>query len=201
MTQNNGNGSTAPIGVHEEISQRLAVITPEQFVAPDLTRGENDHIVAIATDGIKRLFTLRTLLADELDEIAANGRKMAMQNLLTLLKVSTEEEIGRVSKELQTPGSPLSEQHEAVKRNSNDLELKTSLVELVDKMCWLEVRRQHPELTARPTVGVYSDWNLGWREERDEEEDIEDVFRILRISGHGSASDLSAVLGLDGDGH
>ncbi len=51
--------------VLHEIIERLHNIDPVQCVPPDEEPGPNDHVVAIATPEIKRLYTLRDLIENE----------------------------------------------------------------------------------------------------------------------------------------
>lgn len=152
----------APLGVLEEIEQRLAAITPEQFVTPPDAAGADVHAVCMATDRIKRMFTLRSLLADECDEINDGIRSLAEETVAAMVAKNPH---------LNFQGSapdddPIFKAGETkFLQLRSEREEKASLGVLVDKILWIDVRRQHPDLKDKSAIGVYGDWSIGWREE------------------------------------
>ncbi len=167
-----GNGSTA-IGVLADIIGRLESIKPAQFIAPDTEREKSAHIVATAGDDIKRLFTLRYTLTDQCGELIARGQKMSKAVLKDVLQRGPHE----IHKKLRARGSSALETKEAtlqidsdlrrlrdLREIDSDLRRLRDLREIVNDIFWLEVKRQHPGLADKPTIGIYSDWSLCWQE-------------------------------------
>lgn len=170
-----GNGGTAPQeGVLEEITRRLAAITPEQFITPELTREPDAHFVCMATDSIKRLFTLRSILVEEhnaLLEERARVSKDALKRVMTVGLCKTNEA-------LAIGGSPESVARDTLDRLTDESRRKKLLHKIIDNMCWYEVGNQHRDLRKNDAC-VFSDWSLCWKET---DTDI-DTFRPLDIGG------------------
>lgn len=159
---NTENKSPEPrLGVLAEICARLAAITPEQFVVPEVARSKDATFVCTATDDIKRLFTLRNQLVDEMEELAKSGMEAALEALGDL--GSRNPLI--VAKELTTPGSRTWELQAGMRTRSGAMRQKDHLCEIVDEILWLEIRRQHPDLQDKPAVAIFSDWGLYWLKE------------------------------------
>lgn len=157
----------APLGVLEEIEQRLAAITPEQFVTPPDAAGADVHAVCPATDRIKRMFTLRSLLADECDAINAGMRSLADETVAAIAAKNPDS----ILEEFTADNDIFKAGETKFLRLHSEREEKVTLGNLVDKILWIDVRRQHPDLKDKPAIGVYGDWSIGWREE-DEEIDV-----------------------------
>ncbi|MCR4333477.1 MAG: hypothetical protein NUV60_00430 [Patescibacteria group bacterium] len=156
-----------------DINARLAAITPEQFITPEYVREPGVTVVATATDDVKQLFTLRSLLTDEIEKIADDGVRLA-EKMLTDAMTDPES----ADEQLRTPGSSLLEGTAKLEQMQNELMKLTRLHGIVDKIFWLEVRRQSPALVSKSRVCICSDWSLGWEENREEE------------SGHGRLREL-----------
>ncbi len=143
---NQGTGSaTAPIAVLAEILARLAAITPEQIVPPPQDREEGCHVVVTANDDLKRLFTLRNLLADEHNELVARYRAM--------------DEAG-------------SKDRGEFERLEEQIVAMKILHQIVDQIFWLDARRQHPSFANKRGLGITHDWSLCWRDDVAEEDAV-----------------------------
>ncbi len=188
---NNGNGGpAAPLSVLAEINARLAAITPEQIIAPDTVREETTPVVAMATDEIKRLYTLRALLTNEYNEVVMDGREKAAQFVQDALRFFAE---GNPDGDAQTLDNLLAEQLSVMEKmiagqKRNDIVFKT-----VERLLWTEIRCQDPALTDAPIVAIHNDWSICRRDD-DGDDGAEGTLRILRLSGSGSTDDLLRVL-------
>lgn len=182
-----GNGSTGtPLGVLTEITGLLAAITPEQFTVPPMKCGEGDHAVATATDDIKRLYTLRDRLIDKCSELSASARQLSMGALKDILAKGRT----KAAEELKTPGTPIYEAKVKSEQIIAELERTNSFRDILDRIFWLEVGRQHHDLEDKSIVGIRSDWSLVWKEEDDD-----DGTRIEISLVGGNVADLAAMLG------
>lgn len=181
-----GNGS-ASLGVLAEITGLLAAITADQFTAPNAEMEDGDHVVATANDDIKRLFVLRNRLSDKHNELA----KSADLSLADLTEYLFKHGQHKAVAELEIPGSPMFEAEAKLKRTIAEMQGVGSLHKIVDGIFWLEVRRQHPDLEGKSTVGIRSDWSLVWTE--DDDDDMGGIG--IRVVGSGSLSDLFEMIG------
>lgn len=170
----------APLGVLEEICGRLASLTPEQFLLPELKREESMHFVCYATDEIKRLHTLRFILANEETVIQKEGWSTATEALRDARSKSAKE----VLKELRTPGSSIFKMRARMKKLSNEMLMKIKTVEIVVDIFWAEVRRQ-PGLENSSRVCICSDWSLCWREEDAESLGLDLILETMLASMAG----------------
>lgn len=155
---------TAPTGVLQEISARLAAITPEQFIAPGEKREEGATFVVFANDEVRRLFTLRTQLANEYEAAEAKMKSLAKESLQTLSDAVASKGPRGFKEEALDPTSLFWANKTEIERMSNELRRLGSFAEIVDKMFWFDVRSQHPDIADSPWVGIASDWSL-WRKE------------------------------------
>lgn len=186
MTKGNGSAG-ASLGVLAEITGLLASITPEQFIAPPEGQEDGDHVVAVATDDVKRLYVLRDRLTDKYNELVKSARTLSegiMKDILVNGPLMTHVE-------LNTPGSPMYEAEAKLKRKLAELQNADTLRRIVEDVFWLEVRRQHPDLEDKSIVGICSDWSLVWTDEKDEEDDTRGI--SIEIVGSGT---LAGILGL-----
>lgn len=186
MTKGNGSESTS-LGVLTEITALLAAITPEQFTAPPAGQEDGDHVVAMATDDVKRLFTLRDRLIGKCNEFTKITRPLS-EGLMMGIFINGQH---KASVELNTPGSPMYEAEAKLKRALVELQSVNSFLQIVDGIFWLEVRRQHPDLEDKGTIGIRSDWSLVWMDEENEEDDTRGI--SIEIVGSGT---LAGILGL-----
>jgi hypothetical protein len=170
----NGNGAAPVLSVVDDIRQRLEAIREEDFIAPSKEREAGAHFVCEASDSVKRLYTLRALLNREAMDVARVGANIAM----TLM--------------FETPGSPeAASSIEKARSQRVALDQANTFGEIVDRIFWLEVRRQHADLQSNTVVCVYCDWSLCW-EEADESDGA--TFEIVSM-GHGSLAELLALAG------
>lgn len=182
-----GNGSAgASLGVLAEITGLLAAITPEQFTAPPVEQKDGDHIVAVATDDVKRLFTLRDRLIGKCNEFMKITRPLS-EDLMMGILINGQH---KANVELNTPGSPMYEAEAKLKRALVELQSANSFLQIVDGIFWLEVRRQHPDLEDKSVVGIRHDWSLLWREEESGTSGIS-----IKLVAGGSLDDLAEMLG------
>jgi hypothetical protein len=155
------NTATTP-EVPEEIEQRLAALTPEQFVTPPQDE-TGAHFVCPATDRIKRLFTLRSHLANECLAIGISMRNVAKETVAAIAAKNPSS----VLQELTADNDLYKAGETKFQQLNLELKEKFSLAVLINKTLWPEVRRQHPDLKDKSLIGVYGDWSIGWREESD----------------------------------
>ena len=185
---NQGNSSTATtVEVLAELTTRLAAITLEQFIAPEYTCKKKDHIVVIASDTLKRLYTLRKMLVHEAETLSKIGIGLAAKCMDELSKKSKD----AIRKELATPESPLLQNQAEMEKLAGQVEALKSLANVVNEIFWLDARRQNPELTTKHHIGISKDWGLFWCED----EDNDDFgIRIKIFSGAPLADALSEML-------
>lgn len=156
-----GNGSaTVPFVVLNEIMARLKELTPDQYIAPEVARESDTCLAAMASEDIKRLYTLRVTLMDESEKI----KMRAVQLSREAAKYIETKSPAALDVELKMPNSRLSKLKAGIERVKQKLLLKNMLAKVVDGMFWLEVITQHPDLQGKTSVGIYKDWSLCWRE-------------------------------------
>ena len=169
MTQSNALVVSTK-SVIAEILERLAALTPEQFIEPDMQPDATYRAVGEANDEIKRIFTLRSIACDEHNVL---GKSIAA----TMDKLTEEMKRAKTNKDkvkaLQAivaleddPETRLLQAEMSRKRNFHDI---------IDKIFWLELRRQYPELKDKPSISVRKNWTVGWCE-RDDTEALSDIF-------------------------
>jgi len=155
----------SPKSVIAEIVERLAALKPEQFIEPDMQPDADYRAVGEASDDIKRLFTLRSMACNE---HSALGKPIA----------TTVEKIHQEMKRAKTNKDKV-EALQAIVALEDDLETlrlvaemarKRSFHDIVDKIFWLELRRQYRELDDKPCVSVRKNWTVGWCEKDETEE-------------------------------
>ena len=168
-----------------EILERLAALKPEQFIEPDLRPDANYHAVGEANDDVKRLFTLRSIACDE-------------HNLLGKSIVATVEKIHQEMKRAKTNKDKVKALQEIVELEDDpetlrlmaEMARKRSFHDIVDKIFWLEIRRQYPELSEKPSVSVRKNWTVGWCEK----DDSEDPHGFDVLFGGGGQPEIPAEL-------
>ena len=195
-----GNGKTMGLAL-AEIMTRLAAVQPEQFVTPPIAREEGVHFVAIASDETKRLFTLRVMLGDECASIRKEGKDLAMKSAVALAEKLgggiTYRDIMRnphrlLEKADQNMRKAMEETTAELERIEERLDMVEGLGKIVNGLFWREVKLQHPDLANKPTIAIYSDWSLCWKEM-----DAMDEMRIELMGGGGLAA-LHELLGMRG---
>lgn len=154
MKQEDGE-AVAPLTVRAEIDKRLAELVPERFIASPMKRTSDTHFVCMATDEIKRLHTLRELMANKREALVKRNLEIARDAKERIFSIGRSEG----NNELKTPGSPLFVANETMSHLDGELRRTNSLGELVDVLLWLEVRRQHADLETKP-VCICDDWSL-----------------------------------------
>lgn len=157
--------ATAPKGVFDELAERLAAITPEQVVVPKGDIKKGDHVVATATDHIKRLHTLRSQLAREHDALIDKKRALVEE----ITKYVDQKDLDTLLVELRNPGSRASDDKVKLDQVCAEIRVARDLHDVVDTFLWIDVERQHPDLLMNDCVGIRSDWSLVWREEEESE--------------------------------
>lgn len=118
----------------EQVAERLAAITPEQFVAPKQDREKNATFVCVATDQIKRLYTLRALLNKQVHELTEKG--------LAILEEAD------------------AQSHKTLDQLNLQARQITALLDVVEAVLWFEIRDQSPDLMRQQVVSISSDWSL-----------------------------------------
>ena len=155
--------AAASLTALEEINLRLAAIVPEQFVTPSLERDRDAHVACIATEQIKRIFTLRIILTDEIDALKRVWNE-AFSEGLKIIFSNGPDRVFNVTKEMKTVGSPLQVADEKIMRLANNIVQKRSFAKIVDELFWTEVRRQHEDLQEHYRLCICKDWSLCWRD-------------------------------------
>lgn len=138
-----------------EIVSKLAVITPEKYIEPNMGAGPGFCAIAEANDEVKRLYTFASMIREEhnalgkqLAAFEAKIKKATRGNLFDSLRVLAHGEIP---------------EHEIKKLEElcGSLQKQRSLHNTVSELLWLEVRRQHLDLAKSPMVGIRRNWLLG----------------------------------------
>lgn len=186
MTKGNGSAG-ASLGVLVEIMGLLAAITPEEFIAPPTGQEDGDHVVAVATDAVKRLYVLGGRLTDKCNELIKSSRPLSEGIMKDILANGPR----KAHVELNTPGSPMYEAEAKLKRALAELQSADSLRQIVESILWIEVRRQHPDLENKGSVGIRSDWSLVWTEEKDDTDGIS-----IKVVSSGNLAGLAEMFGL-----
>lgn len=199
---NKGNGKTTGLAL-TEIMTRLAAIQPEQYIAPAVAREENAHFVVAANDETKRLFTLRDILAEECLSIRKEGKDLAMKSAIALAEKLggkiTYRDIMRdpsflLEKADRNMRKEMEETTAELERIENRLEMVAGLGKIVNGLFWREVKLQHPDLANKPTISIYSDWSLCWKEAGATETEM----RIEILSDTRGLDVLQQLLGMRG---
>ena len=154
--------------VRTEIQQRLAALTPEQFVAPQRAHEPDAHVACIATDEIKRLYTLHSQLREKCTELSLSAIQMGEAAQRRLL---SEEGVREVIREMRTPDGPALRAVEEMRRTHRELQQVFGLLEIVNDTLHLEILRQHADLFDKSVVYICSDWAICWKEISDDEKD------------------------------
>lgn len=174
MAEQHTETEAPSLGVLAEITARLAAITPEQFIVPEFARSGDAVFVCMASDDIKRIFTLRSTLTDEMDQLVQDGLTASLD---ALLEVSARN-LHEIFKEMQTPGSRTLDMTQKMLNRRCAMQKQKRLCEIVDNLLWLEIRRQHADLKDRSQVGIFSDWGLYWLKDEPYEKILNMAARI-----------------------
>lgn len=155
MERRDGDAA-CPFMVLTEIMERLKNITPDQYIAPKVKREPDARFITIVSEDIKRLFTLRTILVQECEEISVHEVKL-MQEASKYVEM-----MGGVAiiKESQVPNSRYSKLKARIERADRRWHLKEKLLSIVNGILSLEVERQYPSLQGPVSIHVYADWSL-----------------------------------------
>ena len=153
-----------------EIIERLAAITPEQFIEPNTKPDKDYHAVGEAGDDLKRLLTLRNIVADEHNRLG-KPLAVAVEKIHREMKLATanKDKVAALQKIVELEDDPETVQLAA------EMARKRQFHDIVDKIFWLEVRWQFPELADKPEVSVRKNWTVGWCE-KDDSEALGDIF-------------------------
>ena len=153
-----------------EIIERLAALKPEQFIEPDTRPDTNYHAVGEANDDIKRLFTLRNMTCDE-HNVLGRPIAAAVKKLTEEMKraKTNRDKIGAIQALVALEDDP------ETLRTVAEMARKRSFHDIIEKLCWLELRRQYPELGDKPSISIRKNWTVGWCE-KDDTEALGDIF-------------------------
>lgn len=157
MSTQNGNG-TSPVAksVLAEITERLAAITSDQYRPPkglttDNLNFKSVEIIGEASDDIKRLVTLMSLIIEEQKPIVDQFLERKMKS---------------VGEQLEKGGGLFALLSGKIDHGSPELaeledkaEMIKNLHEIVNKIYFLELRRQHPA-TAGKSCGIDEHWHV-----------------------------------------
>lgn len=162
----------------EEMDRRLAELSPERYIASPVKRTSEMHFVCEATDEIKRLHTLREMMATKREALVAKNLEVARDAKERILSMDRD----AANKEVQTPGSPLFIANETMKNLESQLWRTDSVGKIADTLLWLEIRSQHADLWAKPVL-VCSDWSICWLDE-----DATKPIVITQVTARGNDS-------------
>lgn len=180
MDETYGHGKEAvPLTARKEIDDLLAALAPEQLVAPQRAPEADAHFLCMATDELRRLFTLQNILGGKCKELAVNNMKMAREAQQRLLSA---EGVQGIIEEMRTPGSPALEALATMRRAHGEMERASLLFRAVSTLCRLEVARQHPDVQEK-NVYLYNDWSLCWKEDTNDGRGV-----ITRVTIRGTQS-------------
>lgn len=175
--EENGGGATRP-NVRAEIDRMLAELSPEHYIASPVKRTSEMHFMCEATDEIKRLHTLREMMATKREALDAKNKEVgrdAKERILSMPRAAANEEV-------KTPGSPLFIANETTKNLEAQLWRTDSIGKIADTLLWLEIRSQHADLWEKPVL-VCSDWSICWLDE-----DATKPVVVTQVTVHGNDS-------------
>jgi len=188
MEERNEN-TAVRFGVLTEILTRLEELTPDQYIVPDVARESDAHFVATASEDIKRLHTLRVILASEYEKIVLHQTKLARE----AAEYIKTKNAAALDEESTMPSSRFSKLKAGVERTDQNRRLKGHFAKIINEMFWLEVKRQHSDLQGPVDICVYADWSLCWKES--EREIPHGLIGIIAISPDDVEVALGGILG------
>ncbi len=148
---NTGVGS---ISVLEEVRRRLDVMNPEDYILPKNVCKTEDPPVTIATDSMKRLYTLMKLLDSEVEE--CRRELLASASLAQMALEGTA--LPEIVSGLENKDSRFSIPTESVQEAMYTLSYVKDLHTLVETMFLIEVKGA-PSLGMEP-VALFDDWGF-----------------------------------------
>lgn len=164
-----------------EITERLAALTPEQFVPPvkDSEKDPFVQVVGCASDEVKRLHTLIRLIEkeendrdEELDGIERDlERDYDHDRLVDILTTARN----------GTPDERLDRFYALEEEQRRSAALHVILSAMLDE----EMRREYSYLAGRATLAILPDWSVGWTE--DGHDDVEGGV-VLKVYDFGVVS-------------
>lgn len=152
--------SGVPFVVLGEIMTRLAELMPDQYIAPKVARESGAHLVAIASEDIKRLYTLRAMLANEYDKISRHEIKLIHE----AAEYARTKDATAIKEESKMPSSRFSKLKAGVERVDRKRRMKRELAGVIDTMFFLEVQSRYPDLQGPVGICLYADRSLCWKE-------------------------------------
>lgn len=180
------SGNVAPAkSVLAEINERLAVLKQEEYCLPHLEPEKGYHPVGMMNEYLKQLFTVRTKIRSEIDQINRKGEDIAKRMLNV---IGTRESLKSIADALSVVSQ---EELESLDRLKVESKMKMGLHSLINDLFWLEVRRLHPAIAHKPAVGVRKDLSVGWME-REEADDLDGLLLAGLLGGR-----LEELLGED----
>jgi len=159
--QEDAVSATFKLTVREEVDRSLAALTPEKFILPLVKRNEKMHFACMATDEIKRLFTLCEQLANKYAALQQKARELARDAKERIIKLGSRDECNR---EIKTPGSQLSVIDETMKNIERE-QCRTDLLgRFINTNLYLEIISQHTDLENKTDLHICDDWSLCWED-------------------------------------
>ena len=64
--------------------------------------------------------------------------------------------------DLGMPGTAAFQMHEKLEEIKRKISATKELHDVVDAIMWIEVKRQHPDLASKRSIGVRANWSLTW---------------------------------------
>lgn len=163
MVKTNDGNAPGAKSFLEEISERLAALTPEQFTTPNNPLKRSFVPVGTANENIKRLFTLMDQAGEEVHALMKKGERF-FRKIETLAPKDGDALV--LLKNFIDSGITKAEVEE-LQALQNKVNNKKKFHEVVKTIFWLEVRRQYPELADKDEIGIFSDWSLGWTKDQE----------------------------------
>lgn len=144
-------------GFLKELVSRVEAVQLNKQGGPDGQVEERDHVVGVMSDGLKRLWVVRS-------QVAKDGLQACLHGLTTLVEAKGVELTAAKQDEFQAVGQQL----ESIQRRGK----------ILDDLFWEAINFEFPELAAKPSVGVRTGWQVVWSEEA-HHQDIGDILAAL----------------------
>lgn len=158
------NSSSQPVrSVLQTILDRLAALTPEQYIKPTIPAEDNLHSVGQMTDHMQRVFTL---YGEEVN--AVNVLRIELRELDMKIMAATQSTGNpmRMLRNLVSGGLSADVVDRRTKLAGEAVLLDMSL-KMLSKLFWLEIRTHFGDLDEHNLIRVYDDWSVGWEDETD----------------------------------
>ena len=178
-----GNGNTTVVTVIDQIIVRLAALTPDKYIVPDYDGDADGHIVGVASTYLKRLDTLRRMLANELEPLDREASNLLAKFAAIVKTRATPLDL--VNSVISHP--ELREYAERINEIEREMNPKIALASIVKDIFWAELRNQFPEVMDKDSVFINGDWRIGWADTSVEREDnpLSRLSEMLKRRGKG----------------